>query len=72
MAYIPYVPIDQIPAQDRVGDTDNILRIHGVHSRCMPLHQDLFRELMYAPGPLTRVQRETIAVVVSGANDCHY
>jgi hypothetical protein len=37
---------------------DNILRIHGVHSRVMRLHFDLYIELMRASGPLTRVQRE--------------
>ena len=57
---------------DRVPDRDNIVRIHGVHSRTMKHHYDLYRELMYGRGPLTRAQREMIAVVVSVANSCHY
>ena len=72
MAFIRYLDNEQIPVEDRVGDDDNILRIHGVHSRTMRLHHDLYRELMYGPGPLSRVQRETVAVVVSAMNDCHY
>lgn len=72
MAFIQYVPEDQIPAEDRVSDTDNILRIHGVHSRIMRLHYDFYLELMHRRGPLSRVQRELIAVVVSAANGCHY
>ncbi len=72
MAFIGYVDDEEIPAADRVPDRDNILRIHGVHARVMRLHYDLYRELMYAPGPLSRAQREMIAVVVSAANDCHY
>lgn len=72
MAFIKYVPEDQIPAEDRVSDTDNILRIHGVHSRLMRRHYDLYVELMHRRGPLSRVQRELIAVVVSAANGCHY
>ncbi len=72
MAYIDYLEPDAIPAADRVADDDNIIRIHGVHSRALKLHHDLYRELMYGPGPLTRVQREMIAVVVSAANACHY
>ncbi len=72
MAYIDYVDPDRIPAADRVADDDNILRIHGVHSRTMRLHYALYRELMYAAGPLSRVQRELIAVTVSAANECHY
>ena len=72
MAHIPYVPLDDIPAADRVDDTDNILRIHGVHSRVMRLHFDLYLELMRTAGPLTRIQREMLAVAVSATNGCHY
>ncbi len=72
MAFIGYVTEDRIPPEDRVPDRDNILRIHGVHSRTMRQHYDLYRELMYAKGPLTRIQREMIAVTVSGLNKCHY
>lgn len=72
MAYIDYLPDEAVPGEDRVPDADNILRIHGVHSRMMRRHYDLYRELMYGRGPLSRVQREMIAVVVSAANGCHY
>ena len=72
MAFISYVPEDQVPAPDRVPDEDNILRVHGVHSRTMRLHYDLYLELMRGSSPLSRVQREMLAVVVSAANRCHY
>ena len=72
MAYIAYTDAADIPEEDRVPDTDNIILIHGVHSRTIPLHYDLYRELMYGQGPLSRIQREMIAVTVSGLNDCHY
>ncbi len=72
MAYIAYLDDDAIPEADRVPDRDNILRIHGVHSRTMRQHYELYRELMYGRGPLSRVQREMIAVVVSAENGCHY
>ena len=72
MAYIEYPDSDSIPTADRVADDDNIIRIHGVHSRVIRLHWELYRELMYGPGPLSRIQREMIAVTVSAANDCHY
>ena len=72
MAFISYLSEEQIPEADRVPDRDNILQIHGVHGRIMRLHYELYRELMYGPGPLSRMQREMIAVVVSAANDCHY
>ncbi len=72
MAFIEYVAEDEIPAADRVPDRDNILRIHGAHSRVMRHHYELYRELMYGRGPLSRVQREMIAVVVSAENKCRY
>lgn len=72
MAFIPNHPDDEVPDEDRVPDRDNILLVHGIHSRVMRQHYDLYVELMRAPGPLTRTQREMIAVVVSAMNACHY
>ena len=72
MAFIDYLRPDQIPDDDRVPDHDNIIQIHGVHSRTMRQHYELYRELMYSRGPLSRIQREMIAVVVSATNQCHY
>ncbi|MEW5984809.1 MAG: hypothetical protein AB1806_20850 [Acidobacteriota bacterium] len=72
MAHIPYRSFDELPPEDRVDDTDNILRIHGVHGRVMRLHYDLYIELMRKAGPLTRIQREMLATAVSATNGCHY
>lgn len=72
MAFIDYLPPEQIAEDDRVPDDDNIIQIHGVHSRTMRQHYELYRELMYSRGPLSRIQREMIAVVVSATNQCHY
>lgn len=72
MAFIRYVDSGSIPADERVDDDDNIIRIHGVHPRMIRRHHDLYREVMYGAGPLSRVQREIIGVVVSARNDCEY
>jgi alkylhydroperoxidase family enzyme len=72
MAFIPFVSDDQIPEPDHVPDRDHILLVHGVHPRAMRLHYELYLELMRGPSPLTRVQREMLAVAVSAANHCHY
>lgn len=72
MAFIRYVSEADLPAADRVPDTDNILQIHGVHPEVIRQHYELYRELMHGPGPLTRQQRETLAVRVSALNRCHY
>lgn len=72
MAFIAYVPLDVLPASERVADTDHILQIHAVHPAVMHRHYELYRELMHAPGPLSRREREMLAVRVSGLNHCPY
>lgn len=72
MAFIRFVPDDQIPEADRVPDRDHIIRVHGIHPAVMRLHYELYVELMRGPGPLSRVQREMVAVTVSAINHCHY
>jgi len=72
VAFIGYVPDGDIDPVDNVPDHDNIIRIHGVHSRTMRQHYELYVELMHRPGPLGREQREMIAVMVSGINGCRY
>ncbi len=72
MSFIRYEDPARIPATDQVADDDNIIRVHGVHSRFMKLHHQLYAELMRGEGPLTLAQREMIATVVSAINQCHY
>ncbi len=72
MAFISYLPQDQIPEQDRVPDEDNIIQVHGVHSPIMRLHYDLYIEIMHRRSPLSRIQREMVAVTVSSINSCEY
>ena len=50
MAFIEYVTLDHVPLEDRVADRDNIIQVHGIHSRTMRKHVELFRELMVAEG----------------------
>ncbi|MFC1482089.1 hypothetical protein ACFL6E_07600 [Candidatus Neomarinimicrobiota bacterium] len=72
MAYIKYLPQDEIPEGNRINDLDNIVQIHGIHSKVMVQHMDLYLELMHKKGTLRRIQRELIGVVVSTINECHY
>ena len=72
MAFIAYQPLDAIEERFRVDDDDNILGIHAIHPEVLRQHYDLYVQLMHRPGPLTRAQRELIAVVVSNHNQCHY
>ena len=54
------------------GKIDNVLKIHSLNPRSLEDHYNLYRTLMYGRSPLSRAQREMIAVVVSAANKCHY
>lgn len=51
---------------------DHILAVHSLNPPSMEHHRQLYAHLMRGPGPLSRVQREMIAVVVSAANRCFY
>ena len=81
MAYIRYIPAALAGPRlstlyDRYagarGEPDNILRIHSLNPPSMEHHHDLYRHLMTGPSPLSRVQREMIAVTVSAENECFY
>ena len=54
------------------GEVDNILHIHSLNPPSMAHHYVLYEHLMRGPSPLTRIQREMIAVAVSAENDCFY
>ena len=81
MAHIPYVPYEQ--AQGSLAGlyrqyggpemtVDNIIRIHSLNPPSMEHHVQLYAHLMRGPSPLSRIQREMIAVAVSALNECFY
>lgn len=57
----------------RAGKVFNVLRIQSLRPEVLAAGVELYRELMFSPkSPLSRAQREMIAVAVSRANDCEY
>lgn len=50
----------------------NILALHSLHPAALSAHDELYRTVMFGASPLSRVEREAVAVVVSSANDCFY
>lgn len=54
------------------GGVDNILKIHSLNPPTLDQHFELYKTVMRGRSPLSKVQREMIAVVVSAANQCHY
>jgi len=81
MAFIPYVAHEDAEGllaelyarySEAGGWIDNIIRIHSLNPPSMTHHVLMYAHLMRGPSPLSRTQREMIAVTVSAANDCFY
>lgn len=58
--------------QKQRGMVPNIMKVFSLHPEAMRATMQMFQTLMYGPAPLTRAQREMIALVVSAVNRCHY
>lgn len=54
------------------GKVARILSAHSLDPGALQHHLDLYMHLMFSPGPLSRREREAIAVAVSAANGCAY
>ena len=81
MAFIRMIPFAE--AKGKLADlfrrlsgssdaVDNIVWIHGEDPLSMEYHVRYYAHMMRGPSPLSRAQRESIAVAVSAANDCFY
>lgn len=62
----------QKSADPQTGDVDHIMKTHSLNPQSLFDHFYLYKTLMYGKSPLTRPQREMIAVVVSCINKCKY
>jgi alkylhydroperoxidase family enzyme len=57
----------------RAGKVFNVLRCQSVRPRVLEISVKLYEEVMLSDrSPLSRIQREMIAVAVSRSNACHY
>ena len=81
MPYIKQVTIDQATglvkkelekAVKRAGRIWNIVQIMSLNGRVMKASMEMYGATMFAESPLSRQQREMLAVVVSKANHCVY
>ena len=59
-------------ARERAGRVFHILRLQSLNPAALDASIQQYLAIMHGDSPLTRVQREMLAVVVSRANDCHY
>ena len=59
-------------ALKRAGRIWHIVSIMSQNPRAMKASMDFYGALMHGRSPLSRSQREMLAVVVSAANECVY
>ena len=56
----------------RGGRVYNIIKVQSLNPPALQSMMQLYQAVMHGDSPLSRAQREMMAVVVSRANDCHY
>lgn len=54
------------------GSVDQVLKVHSINPEALAAHCELYVQAMHRPSPLSRIEREVIAVAVSRINECHY
>jgi len=59
-------------ARKRAGRVFQILWIQSLEPDILRTSTLLYQSIMHAPGPLSRFEREAVAVIVSKTNGCHY
>jgi len=57
---------------EKRGKVSNVLKVHSLNPAALKEHLDLYDAVLFGSSPLSRADREAIAVVVSAANDCDY
>lgn len=58
-----------------VGSRGKLAEVHKIQSlnpESIPAHMDLYMKVMFSRSPLSRAEREMMAVVVSATNRCAY
>ncbi|MGI9247180.1 MAG: peroxidase-related enzyme [Steroidobacteraceae bacterium] len=78
---LPVPPADSLPAdlrkyfgvcQDKIGFVPNVLGAYAFDEAKLRAFIGFYNELMLEASPLTKLEREMVAVVVSAANRCYY
>jgi uncharacterized peroxidase-related enzyme len=81
MAYLRLIEVDEATGElrveydaalERAGKVFNVVKAMSLRPEVLKRSIGLYREIMFGPSPLSRQERELLAVVVSSANDCHY
>jgi uncharacterized peroxidase-related enzyme len=54
------------------GTLDRVMQIHGLNPESLRTHFEMYAAAMHRASPLSRLERELVAVVVSRLNGCAY
>ena len=54
------------------GTLDEVMKVHGLNPDTLRTHFEMYVAAMHKPSPLSRMEREMVAVVVSRLNGCAY
>jgi uncharacterized peroxidase-related enzyme len=78
---LPLPPRDALPAdlqkyfrvcEEKIGFLPNVLAAYSFEEKKLRAFSALYNDLMLDESPLSKLEREMIAVVVSAANRCYY
>jgi uncharacterized peroxidase-related enzyme len=81
MAYIAVIPYEESMGElksiydELIATRGKLADVHTVQSlnpATIVSHMNLYKDILFGPSPLKRYQRETVAVIVSAANQCEY
>ncbi|HEY8842861.1 MAG TPA: carboxymuconolactone decarboxylase family protein [Gaiellaceae bacterium] len=56
----------------RAGKVFNIVKAMSLNAPVLRRSMQLYSAIMHGPSPLSRAERELLAVVVSATNECRY
>ena len=54
------------------GTVDNVMKVHSLNPDTLRTHFEMYTAAMHKPSPLSRAEREMVAVAVSRLNGCRY
>lgn len=63
---------DLIEKRGKLGKLAAVHTLQSLNPNTIITHMELYMTIMFSQSPLSRAQREMIAVVVSAANGCEY
>ena len=58
--------------ENQRGKVANVLQVHSLNPDALKQHLALYQTLLFQHSPLSRADRELLAVVISSANNCAY